>query len=126
MFAGTFAEPCCGDGALIRHLEAYGLCCVYSSDIETGQDALALTAAHCNGADAIITNTPYVKPLMHELIAHFQTIMQTSWLLFEQNRASTKHARPFLASCSDIVAIGQLKWIAGSKFAGFEHYAWYR
>ena len=25
----TFAEPCCGDGALVKHLEAFGLRCVY-------------------------------------------------------------------------------------------------
>ena len=38
----TFAEPCCGDGALVRHLESFGLRCVYAGDIATGQDALAL------------------------------------------------------------------------------------
>jgi hypothetical protein len=26
----TFAEPCAGDGALVRHLESLGLRCVYS------------------------------------------------------------------------------------------------
>ena len=36
----TFAEPCCGDGALVRHLESFGLRCVYAGDIATGQDAL--------------------------------------------------------------------------------------
>jgi len=39
----TFAEPCVGEGDLVRHLEEFGLCCVYSGDnIRTGQDALAL------------------------------------------------------------------------------------
>ena len=38
----TFAEPCAGDGALVRHLETFGLRCVYAGDIRTGQDALAL------------------------------------------------------------------------------------
>jgi hypothetical protein len=32
----------------------------------------------------------------------------------------TAHAR------SDIVAIGRVKWIAGSKNTGKENYAWYR
>ena len=40
----TFAEPCCGDGALVRHLESFGLRCVYAGDIATGQNALASTA----------------------------------------------------------------------------------
>ena len=52
----TFAEPCCGDGALVRHLESFGLRCVYHGDIATGQDALALDTY--GDADAIITNPP--------------------------------------------------------------------
>jgi hypothetical protein len=35
-----FAEPCCGDGRLVRHLESFGLVCVYAGDIAGGQDAL--------------------------------------------------------------------------------------
>ena len=38
----TFAEPCCGDGALVRHLESFGLRCVYAGDIRSGQDVVAL------------------------------------------------------------------------------------
>src|SRR6185436_11636738 len=68
----SFAEPCCGDGALVRHLEPYGLRCVYAGDIATGQDALALN--HYGAVDAIITNPPYTRDLMHRLIAHFQRI----------------------------------------------------
>ena len=55
----TFAEPCAGDGALVRHLESFGLRCVYAGDIRTGQDALALD--HYGAADAIITNPPYTR-----------------------------------------------------------------
>ena len=39
----SFAEPCCGDGALVRHLESFGLRCVYAGDIAAGQDALGAT-----------------------------------------------------------------------------------
>ena len=28
----TFAEPCVGDGDLLRHLESFGLRCVYAGD----------------------------------------------------------------------------------------------
>ena len=40
--------------------------------------------------------------------------------------AATKQARPFLPSCSDIVSIGRVRWIAGTKMFGKENYAWYR
>ena len=30
----TFAEPCCGDGALVRHLESFGLrCCCPAASV---------------------------------------------------------------------------------------------
>jgi hypothetical protein len=119
----TFAEPCAGDGALIRHLQGFGLYCVYSGDIRTGQDALAINSY--GTVDAIVTNPPYTRDLMHLLIAHFQRIAPT-WLLLESDWAQTKQATPFMATCSDIVAIGRVRWIEGSKHTGKDNYAWYR
>jgi hypothetical protein len=119
----TYAEPCAGDDALVRHLETFGLRCVYQGDIATGQDALAIDSY--GGADAIITNPPYVKPLMHDLIEHFRNIAPT-WLLLELDWSATKQARPFLPSCSDIVPFGRLKWIIPSDHTGYQNYAWYR
>jgi hypothetical protein len=120
----TFAEPCCGEGDLVRHLESLGLRCVYQGDIATGQDALA-TASY-GEPDAIITNPPFSRDLMHRLIAHFQRSAPTTWLLLELDWASTKQAAPFLPSCSDIVAIGRVKWIEGSKHVGMDNFGWFR
>jgi hypothetical protein len=87
----TFAETCCGDGALVRYLESLGcLRCVYAGDIATGQDALALTAADCNSADAIITNPPWKRSVMHALIRHFQQIAPITWLLLDQDWAAVE------------------------------------
>ena len=47
----SFAEPCAGDGDLARHLESFGLRCVYAGDIRTGQNALELDSY--GAADAI-------------------------------------------------------------------------
>ena len=49
-----FAEPCAGNGALVRHLEEFALRCVYAGDIRSGQDALGLD--DYSQIDAIITN----------------------------------------------------------------------
>ena len=119
----SFAEPCAGDGALVRHLECFGLACVFSGDIGTGQDALGLD--QYGAIDAIITNPPYTRELMHRLIAHFQRIAPT-WLLLDSDWASTRQAAPFLPCCSDIVAIGRVKWIEGSQHTGKDNHAWYR
>jgi hypothetical protein len=118
-----FAEPCAGDGDLIRHLESFGLTCVYAGDIRTGQDALAVDGY--GAADAIITNPPWTRALMHPLIAHFQRIAPT-WLLLELDWASTRQAEPFMAACSDIVAIGRVKWIADSSHSSKDNFAWFR
>ena len=119
----TFAEPCCGDGALVRHLEGHGLRCAYAGDIATGQDALALDTY--GDADAVITNPPYERKLMHALISHFQAIAP-AWLLMEQDWCATKQAVPYLGSCTDIVSIGRLRWIEGTKMSSMENFAWYR
>src|SRR6478672_4103475 len=66
----TFAEPCAGEGDLVRHLESFGLRCTYAGDIATGQDALALTTADLGSADAAITNTPYKEPERSRIIRH--------------------------------------------------------
>lgn len=121
----TFAEPCCGDGAMVRHLESFGLRCAYHGDIATGQDALALKAADCNGADSIITNTPWKRPVLHALIPRFALIAPT-WLLIDQDWACTKQAVRYLACCTDILPIGRQIWIPGTDTPGFDNAAWYR
>jgi hypothetical protein len=119
----TFAEPCCGDGVLVRHLESFGLTCVYAGDIQSGQDALELN--RYADADCIITNPPHSRPVLHALIAHFQRIAVTL-LLIDYDWAATRQAAPFLPSCTDIIVIGRLKWFEDSKFTGKDNFAWYR
>jgi hypothetical protein len=128
----SFAEPCCGDGDLVRHLESFGLRCVYAGDIVTGQDALKLT--NYNGADAGITNPPFKYPedplrttrLLRDLIRHFLDIGVPFWLLLPHDWSANVGSAPYLHRCSDIVPIGRVKWIVGSKSGGMENSAWYR
>jgi hypothetical protein len=119
----SFAEPCAGDGDLVRHLEGFGLHCTYAGDISAGQDALARD--HYGACDVIVSNPPYTRPIMHALISHFQRIAPT-WLLLEMDWASTRQAAPFMPACTDIAAIGRLRWIEGSKHTGKDNHAWYR
>ena len=51
---------------------------------------------------------------MHALISQLQGIAPT-WLLLELDWAATKQAVPFLRSCSDIVVVGRLRLIEGTK-----------
>jgi hypothetical protein len=121
----AFAEPCAGDGDLVRGLESIGLRCVYASDIESGADALQLDRMALREADAIITNPPWTRRLLHPLIMHLQSIRPT-WLLFDSDWAQNRHAAPYLATCSDIVAVGRLLWIPGTTMTGKDNVSWYR
>jgi hypothetical protein len=119
----TFVEPCCGDGHLIRHLEQAGLQCVMSGDIETGEDAFS--TSYLGPYDAIITNPPWTREILHRMIRHFQSKAQT-WLLFDADWAHTKQSAPFLAQCSHIVSAGRLIWMPGTRMTGKDNCAWYR
>ena len=55
-------EPSTGDGALVRHLEGFGVRCVYAGDIRDGQDALldyfgAADAIRAAVTDVTLTST---------------------------------------------------------------------
>jgi hypothetical protein len=119
----TFAETCAGAGDLVRHLESFGLRCVYAGDIRTGQDALELD--HYGACDSIITNPPWSRDVMHRMIMHFQNIAPT-WLLLDADWKQTRQAAPYLPHCSDIVAIGRVKWIEESKYTGKDNACWYK
>lgn len=119
----TFSEPCCGAMDLVRQLEAAGLVCSYAGDIKDGCDALRIHF-HCE-MDAIITNPPWTREILHPMILHFQRQAPT-WLLFDADWKHTKQSAPYLDQCSHIVSVGRLKWIAGSKHTGKDNCAWYR
>lgn len=119
----TYAEPCAGDGRLVEHLSRLGLHCAYAGDIVDGLDALAIT--WFGDVDAIITNPPWTRAILHEMIVHFQKIAPT-WLLFDADWAHTKQCGPYMDRCSHIVSVGRLKWIEGTKQTGKDNCAWYR
>lgn len=121
----SFAEPCCGDGFLTEELERQGLTCAWSSDIEGGFDAFHLYSSLIAKADAIITNPPWTRQLLHPLIAHFMYLKPT-WLLFDADWAFNRHARLYLPNCTHIVAVGRLKWIENTTMVGKDNAAWYR
>lgn len=67
---GTVWEPCAGDGAMVRVLEAYGLS-VFASDVEPrhdGIDTANFLMAKRAPAKAMITNPPFA--LAADIIEH--------------------------------------------------------
>ena len=123
-----FIEPCAGDGRLIRWLEAEGHQCIDAFDIEP-------QAEHIRQADALkvwptagnmaITNFPWGRDMLHPLLDHWRRLMPT-WTLLDANWLFTKQAAPFLRYVSDVVVVGRVKWIEGSKQTGKDDSVWIR
>lgn len=128
----TFIEPCAGKGLLIEAVMGIGArSCDVFFDIAprashiARQDALepGLWDA-MPGVDYIITNPPWSRPILHQMIEAFSDHAPT-WLLFDADWAHTKQAEPYLKYCRKIVSVGRLKWIPGTSMSGKDNCAWY-
>lgn len=130
-----FAEPCCGDGTLIAHLERLGHECRLASDLEPiGHSGMTKNALLLNKNDVrrvshVITNPPWPaargrgEPTM-SLIRHLSALRPT-WLLLNADFAHNGYASEVLSYCSKIVSVGRVKWMPGTKHVGYENAAWY-
>jgi hypothetical protein len=130
--AAAFIEPCAGDGTLVGHLMECGHACVYACDVRPRnrlmihkRDALALDRKLVERREAkfIITNPPWSRPILHQMIEHFSDLLPT-WLLIDANWIFTRQAAPYLKRCVKIVTIGRVKWIANSPSVGKDDAAW--
>lgn len=127
-----FAEPCAADGRLIDHLRRLGGSCVEALDLNPGRgdvqqgDALrwAPRSYLFRKLDFIITNPPWTRVLLHQMIRNFSWFAPT-WLLFDADWLHTIQAAPFLRRLVKVVSVGRVKWIEGSKHTGKDNCAWY-
>ena len=134
----VFAEPMCGDGAIVRVLEARGWTCGYAGDIEPQGDAvryattrnvLDVIARDLRTCDTIISNPPWpAKHLRGEptlgIVKHLSAILPT-WLLLSADFMHNEYTSALLSHCLKIVSVGRVKWIADSDNTGFDNTAWF-
>jgi len=121
-----YCEPCAGEGVLIGHLHAAGHHCASAFDAGLGpfprHDASFIEEGDLGGADYIITNPPWDRDPLHQIIERCARLRPT-WLLFDADWAFTKQASPHLEICHMIVAVGRVKWFGGTS--GKENCCWY-
>lgn len=126
--ATRFVEPCAGAGALLDQLTTAGHICARAWDIDPKRSDIdrhdALTRIVGN-IDCFITNPPWTRDILHPLIVHLSDQAPT-WLLFDADWKYTKQSRPYMPRCRQIVPVGRLKWIRGSKYDSKDNCAWYR
>jgi hypothetical protein len=123
----TYAEPCAGDGKLVDHLSLAGHICLWASDIDPQADGIHERDARslrCNGADFFITNPPWTRETMHEIIQNLSWQMPT-WLLIDADWMHTRQAAPYLPWLRKIVSVGRVKWMPNSPFVGKDNCCWY-
>ncbi|EBA17418.1 hypothetical protein RSK20926_06767 [Roseobacter sp. SK209-2-6] len=68
--------------------------------------------------------TPFDPVALHPLINHFAAMAPT-WLLFDADWAFTLQSAKFRPLWRRYVAVGRVKWIAGSANTGKDNAAWY-
>ena len=123
----SFVEPCAGNGALIDHLERHGLRCLNAFDIEPQRADInkgdARDILFCR-ARYFITNPPWARDVLHELIEHLSDLAPT-WLLFDADWMHTRQSAPFMPYLRKIVSVGRVKWIPDSPFTGKDNCCWY-
>jgi hypothetical protein len=124
----TFCEPCAGEGHLIEHMKRFDIQCVSAFDVEPWtkdmriHDASWIVEKDLNGADMIITNPPWDREPLHQIIDRCARLRPT-WLLFDADWMHTKQAAQYLDICHKIVSIGRVKWFG--NVAGKDNCCWY-
>jgi hypothetical protein len=126
--AGTrFCEPCAGDGRLIDLLTSHGHKCAGAWDIEpqrVGIERQDATVRLIGNIDCFITNPPWSRPVLHQLIAHLSA-QHPTWLLFDADWMHTRQAAPFMPWLRKIISVGRVKWIEDSPHTGKDNCCWY-
>lgn len=121
----SYVEPCAGTADLIHLLHTLHpqLRCAFGLELDPHDEglrnrwpiargnALTVTERDLAGVHLFITNPPWDRPLLHQLIRHLASLRPT-WLLYDASWAYTKQAAPFARLLTDVVAVGRLKWFA--------------
>jgi hypothetical protein len=122
-----YAEPCAGDGALIKHLALHGHICAAAADIEPRANGIIQLDARKHTLHSgyfYITNPPWERETLHPIILNLSRNMPT-WLLFDADWMHTKQSAPFMPFLHKIVSVGRVKWIPDSKMTGKDNCCWY-
>lgn len=126
-------EPFAGDGTLCNHLTKVGCSVIWASDIEPNHPMV--TAMDVKDIKAlpmgiVVSNPPWPEPRMKgeptlSLINHILKIHGACWMLLPTDFMSNEYAYDLMTKCDELVIVGRVKWIPGSKQAGFDNCAWY-
>lgn len=117
----NYYEPCAGDGSLVTLFNTHSnFVCNGYSDIEKD----ARTTQYSTIAECFVTNPPWSRFLLHDIIENLRK-QKPTWLLFDADWMHTQQAIPYIQYCKIIVSVGRVRWIEGTETDGKTDCAWY-
>jgi hypothetical protein len=117
-----YLEPCVGGASrLVEHLTSAGHILVSAHDLPT--DARSARYGIPPGA-VIITNPPWSRPVLHEIIVNLSDQAQT-WLLIDADWVHTQQSIPYQLRLRMIVSVGRVRWIPNSPYDGKDNCCWH-
>jgi len=140
----TFAEPMCGDGAIVKALESRGWVCSWISDMEPLDDMLPRANMTCDvdmvtgtdllGCDVIVSNPPWPLPPNKlegaergsptvQIIRHLMALKPT-WLLLPSDFMHNRYFEDLVPYCHKTVSVGRVSWQGNGK-KGYDNAVWY-
>lgn len=91
------------------------------------RDVFTLEKEDLEHCDLIITNPPWSRPVLHPMIEKFMSLGKETYLLFDSDWMFTKQATPYIDKwLTDVISVGRMNWIAGTKVKSLDNCSWYR
>jgi hypothetical protein len=123
-----YVEPCAGQGELVLALSAAGHECVDAYDLVPRSNFIRQADAFTEyPAGTVITNPPFNlfgRLLRHWLFDCFD--VEEVWLLHPAPRLFNLDFADLSGHLTDIVPIGRVIWINGTKNGGYVDHVWSR
>jgi len=129
----AYAEPCYGQGDLVRLLGCD--MCAWMSDVEPHfdigdtYDATVIPLGLISHADVIITNPPFSKALLLSIMDHLLQSGKPLWLLLPADIMHNRYMSPYMLKCRTVLSIGRLCWFpdeaTGKLVKGVDNYCWF-
>ena len=135
-----FAEPMCGDGAIVRVLESKGYKARFLADLEPQgemigrackKDVLDTTANDYVECSEVISNPPWPHPRQGgnptvEIINHLINIQNGPvWFLLSADFMHNKYFNELAPYCRQAVSVGRVSWMNNGK-SGYDNAVWYK
>ena len=128
-FGASYYDPCYGSGAIPIHLNKLRPDMVlkgFSDLLPIDGNCREIDAKEikANGFDYFITNPPWKREILHDIILNLAA-QKPTWLLFDSDWSGTGNAVQFRDWCRKVIFTPRLRWFPDSQHTAKTNSAWY-